>query len=134
MNNRSTSSAGRLVQDQEIAFDDKRAGDRNQRLLGTRKIGDACRGREIGVDQGQRTFRDLLACRPVDASALASIADGQRNILGNAHPLYEAQILVNEGDRLPLVHVTRNMFVGNAIHCDLAAVGSVDASQHLDKR
>ena len=124
---------GRLVQHQELAVDGKRAGDRDQRLLGPAQRLDAGRRVEVARDPRQRLGGEGLDRRPFDQAAPALEAEGERDVLGDRHPFDQAEILVDEGDLLALAKARRAMLIRLAVDQDLPRIGLVDAAQDLDQ-
>ena len=59
-------ACGRLVQHEEIAIDDERAGDRDQRLLGPAQASNPSARIHPAADQRERLFGPALGARPVD--------------------------------------------------------------------
>jgi hypothetical protein len=52
-----------------------------------------------------------------------------RDVLGDRHPVDQAQVLVDEGDRCVLARI-----VGLAVAAHVAGIGCIDPGQHLDER
>ena len=71
---------------------------------------------------------------PVDEAAPARIAGRERDVLGDRHPFDQAEVLVDEGDRLVLAEAGRTMAVGFAAVLDRAFARLDDAAERLDQR
>ena len=104
-------AGGRLVEHEDLGLDGQRPGDRDQRLLGARQAADA----RVRIDVARRPAASAVARRAARPAASRSgrarrgIAQRQRHVLGHRHPLDQAEVLVDEGDRLPLAGDGRTM-------------------------
>ena len=124
----------RFVEHEEVALDGERPGDRDHRLLRPGQAPDAHRRREVATDPGECLPRRPLAGAPVDERAAARVATGHRDVLADAHPLDQAEVLVDERDRLAHAGVAGRVPVGHAVDDDVARVRRVDAAEDLDQR
>ena len=114
----------RLVEDEHVRPDGERAADGDERAFGGRQRGDRRLRVDLDADRRQR-----LDGRPPDtppgneAEGRARIAGLDGDVLGDRHPVDEAEILVDEGD-------ARGMSArsdGPARQEDLAGIGGVHA-------
>ena len=128
---------GRLVEHQEVAVDDQRAGDGDQRFLGAREAVHA-RGRvDVAADLRQRRRGACLRRAPVDEADRAGPAGpwkalADAHVLGDRHPFDEAEVLVDEGDGLSLAARLGAVAIGRAANGDLTGIGTHDAAEGLD--
>ena len=90
---------GRLVEDEDVGLDRERAPDRDQRALG----GGERRQRRRSGSMSLPIAAQRVRRRPADlapgyqAETIARIARLHRDVLGDRHPIDEAEILVDEG-------------------------------------
>ena len=112
--------AGRgLVQHDQLGLDCQRAGDGDQRVLGARKAGDARLRVDVAADGIERPHGAPPCCRPVDQPGSAREALTHGHVLGHRHPVDQAQILMDEGDRLGRAGAGRAVAIGLAAKQDL---------------
>ena len=123
----------RLIENQHVGLDGERPRNRHQRLFSAREARNAGRGIEIAADQLQCFRRPGLGRLPVDDAGGHGEALCETDILANRHPLNEAEILMDEGDRLALVRLRRAMRIGLAAKADFAAIRLVNAGERLDE-
>ncbi len=121
-----------LVQHKVVAIRRQRAGDGDQRFLRPRQAGHPRGRRKLGIDKAQRAVGGGFGRGPVDAAAPARIAERKGDVFGHAHPVDEAEVLVDEGDLLP-AHPSRLMRIGRPVDEDPARVGPVDPAKCLDE-
>ena len=134
VNRRTTSSAGRLAvgssRTRISASCSQRAGDGDQRLLGPAEALDADVRIDVGAEDVQRPRRAPARRRPVHHPEAPRIAEGQADVLGDGHPVDQAEVLMDERDRQApqrLRHVP-------AAIADGAFVQRIDAREDLDQR
>ena len=102
-NRRATSSAGRLA----VGSSSTRisASVTSARAMATSDFSvrlrslDAQIRVDVGAELGERARGALARPAPLDEAEAARIAERQTNILGDRHPVDEAEILMDEGDR-----------------------------------
>ena len=121
---------GRFVEDEDLGLGRERAGDRHQRLFGAAEILDAGVGIDVGAKRVERA-RGAAARRVlIDQAEAARKAERQADVLGHRHPVDQAEILMDEGDRQAAQRVSGV----DAAKADGAGVERVDAGQNLDQR
>ena len=124
-------ACGGLVQHDRLGGGGQRAGDGDDGLVGAREVRDPCRRVDRAADLRQRARRLRGGGGPVhQAEPGARIAGGQGDVLRHAHPLDQAEILVDERDR----QAVGDRIDPHAADADLAGIGAVHAGQHLDQR
>ena len=122
---------GRLIENDDVGFDRERPADRDQRAFGRGKRRDRRLRVEIAAHARERLGRRVAHAPPGnEAGPRARIAGLNRDVLGHRHPLDEAQILVDEGDRQGV----RPRMDGLSGEPDLARVGAVDSGQDFYQR
>ena len=90
---------GRLVEDQDLGLGRERAGDRHQRLFGAAQILDAHVGIDVGAERIQRGGGAAARRVLIDHAEAARKAERQADVFGHRHPVDEAEVLMDEGDR-----------------------------------
>ena len=88
-----------LVHHDDVGVRSQRAADRDQRLLGPCQLLDA----RVRIDDYAQLVEGLLRAPPhrphPDKPRAAWIAEREADVLRHGHPVDQAQVLVNEGDR-----------------------------------
>ena len=123
-------AGGRLVEHEDLGLRGQRAGDGDQRLLGPAEALDANVRIDVGAEDVQRRRRAPARRRPVHHPEAPRIAEGQADVLGDGHPVDQAEVLMDERDRQA---PQRPRDVPAAI-ADGALVQRVDAREDLDQR
>ena len=131
---RTTSSAGRLA----VGSSSTRisASAASARAMATsdfsvrRQALDADVRIDVGAEDLERRGGALARRAPVDHAGAARIAEGQADVLGDRHPVDQAEVLMDEGDRQAPERARR---VAAAIG-HRALVERVDAGEDLDER
>ena len=117
----SRQARGRLVEDKDLGFGRERAGDRHQRFFGATQVLDAGVGIDVGAESVQRdrsaTSRRVL----IDHAEAARKAERHADVFGDRHPVDEAEVLMDEGDR----QSAQRMSDVDAAKADLAPASSV---------
>ena len=126
-------AGGRLVEHDDLGLDGECPGDRDQGLLGPRQPAHPRIRIDHAADRGQCVARAVPCLPPADQSEPAREAQSHRHVLGDRHPVDQAQILMDEGDRLPLAGDRRAVLIVLPMHQNLPFVGLMDAGQHLDQ-
>ena len=120
----------RFVEDEDLGLGRKRAGDRHQRLFRAAQILDAGVGIDVGAQRVERA-RGAAARRVlIDQAKAARKAERHADVFGHRHPVDQAEILMDEGDRQAAQRVSGV----DAAKADGAGVERVDAGQNLDQR
>ena len=122
-------AGGRLVEDEDLGLLRQRAGDGDQRLLGPAEALDADVRIDVGAEDVERPRRAPARRRPVHHPEPPRISQRQADVLGDGHPVDQAEVLMDEGDRQPpqrLGHVP-------AAIADGAFVQRIDAREDLDQ-
>ena len=127
-------TCGGLIQHQHVGLDSQRAGNGDQRFLCAGEALHAQRRIEVAADKLERGLGARLGGAPVDQTATHGKPLGKTHVLGDCHPLDQAEILVDEGHRLALIWLGRTMRVRRAAEQDLARVRHVYARKRLDQR
>ena len=118
----------RFVHHDDIGVRSERPAHRNQRLLGPRQLLDA----GIRIDDHAELVESLDSPPShrarIDESRVPRIAEREADVLRDAHPIDQPQVLVDESDRK----------VGGRRFCaakeNRPLVGRVNASENLDQR
>ena len=92
-------ACGRLVEDKDFGLGRERAGDRHQRLFGAAQILDARVGIDVGAERLQRDRGAAARRGPIDHAEAARKAERHADVLGHRHPVDQAEVLMDEGDR-----------------------------------
>jgi hypothetical protein len=121
---------GRLVEDDEPRPCRKGAGDGDQGPLGRGEAGDRSVGVEMAADDAQGVGAALPGPPPGDQSRAARVPAAQGDVLGDRHPLHQAEVLVDEGHTAGRVMTPE----GVPVDRDPPRVGVVDAREHFDER
>ncbi len=118
-----------LVKHENVRVDRESARYGDQRFLGARQVAHTHGRIERASDLRQSGGSRRLGGPPVDEAGFARIADHQGDVLGDRHPVDQTEILMDEGDGLPLTEPGRMMAIGRAAISDQALVGFVDAGE-----
>ena len=92
-------AGGRLVEHEDLGLGGQRAGDRDQRFLGPAQALDAHVRIDVGAEDLERRRGAPARRLPVDHAAAPRIAERQADVLGDRHPVDQAEVLMDEGDR-----------------------------------
>ena len=121
---------GRLVKDKNLGLGRERAGDRHQRLFGAAQILDARVGIDVGAERVQRNRRAAARRVLIDHAEAARKAERHADVFGHRHPVDQAEVLMDEGDR----QAAQGVGDVDAAKADAARVERIDAGQNLDQR
>ena len=121
---------GRFVEHQDLGLGGERPGDGDEGLLGSAQALDPDVGIDVGAEHFQRGGGAPARRGPIDQAVAARITERQADVLGDRHPVDQAEILVDEGDRQAPERICH---VGAAKgHSTL--VERVDPGEDLDQR
>ena len=87
----------------------------------------------MAADQLQRRPAPRLGRLPVNQLGAQRKALRQPDILRHRHPFDQAEVLMDEGDALPLIGFGRPVRIGRALEQYLPAVRLVDAGERFDE-
>src|SRR4029079_15302634 len=91
-------------------------------------------GIDVDAHQPERFEPPPRSGSPIDKSTAPDEALGEAHVLGHRHPFDEAEVLMDEGDRLTHVRARPPMLIGCAAEPDLARGWLEDAGEDLDQR
>ena len=92
-------AGGRLVEHEDLRLRGQRARDRDERLLGPAEALDAYIRVDVSVEHTKGSCGALSRRPPVDQAAAPRIAEREADVLGHRHPVDQAEVLMDEGNR-----------------------------------
>jgi hypothetical protein len=119
-----------LVEHENLGVGRERACDRDERFLGAGKVMDAEVRIDIDAQHAERAHGARPRGLPVNDAKAARVAEHYRNVLGDGHPVDQAEVLVDECDWQSSNRVRDFM----AAVGDGARIERVDAGEDLDER
>ncbi len=124
---------GGLVEDEQPGLGQERAGDLDHLHLGDAEVLDRRVGRHVQSDVGHQPLGSLAHHSPVDEAVIAG-QRLERQVLLDGQVGQEIELLVHDPDTGldGLLRIVRE--VALAVEQHLAAIGLLDAGEHLDQR
>ncbi|MCY1226554.1 hypothetical protein D9M72_387890 [compost metagenome] len=124
----------RLVHDDHLGIDGKRAGDRDEMFLGNAEITQADRRIEIGTGARKQRARISIELLPVDQAEAIARCMAEEDVFGDRELIEKHGFLVDRGDagtRCGKCRREMDLLLRNA---DRAAIRLIDAGQDLHQR
>ena len=98
-------AGGGFVEHEKVGFRGQRSGDGDQRFFGAAQFLHAALRIDLRAQCIEGAGAEGARRGPIDQPEPARIAEREANVLGNGHPLDQAEILMQEGDRQPAQRV-----------------------------
>ena len=92
-------AGGGFVEHQDFSLGGERPGDRDKGFLGSAQALDPGIGVNVGAERFQRGGGPPACRGPIDQAVAARKTEGETDVLGDGHPIDQAEILMDEGDR-----------------------------------